>query len=131
MSFLRYDVDVSLSQPLQVISDPDGVLGQHVGNGVWTSAQELAIFIGSRLSLMRDQSVLELGAGLGLVGQAMLLACRPGLSCSCAGLNNASFSSAGDGCERCSGCRVRRSRIDAAFMHEHRSKQASLARFLR
>lgn len=70
MSFLRYAVDVSLSEPLQVVSDPGNVLGQHVGNGVWTAGQELATFLCSRNSLMRNQIVLELGAGLGLVGQA-------------------------------------------------------------
>ena len=79
MSFLRYAVDVSLPQPLQVISDPDDILGQHVGNGVWTSAQELAIFMCSRKCLMRDPTVLELGAGLGVIGQAKLLACQSGL----------------------------------------------------
>lgn len=74
MSFLHYAVDVSLPQPLQVVSDPDNILGQHVGNGVWTSAQELAIFLCSRKCLMRDRIVLELGAGLGVIGQAKLLA---------------------------------------------------------
>ena len=83
MSFLHYAVDVSLPQPLQVTSDPDNVLGQHVGNGVWTSAQELAIFLCSKNNLVRDRVILELGAGLGLVGQAKLLACRSGpLLCS-------------------------------------------------
>lgn len=70
MSFLRYAVEVSLAQPLQVVSDPGNILGQHVGNGVWTSAQELATFLCSRENLMQNQVVLELGAGLGLVGQA-------------------------------------------------------------
>lgn len=77
MSFLRYAVDVSLSQPLQVVSDPDNVLGGQIGNGLWTSAQELALFLRTRPGLMRGQSVLELGAGLGLVGQAAFLTCAP------------------------------------------------------
>ena len=83
MSFLHYAVDVCLPQTLQVTSDPDNVLGQHVGNGVWTSAQELAIFMCSSKNVVQDRTVLELGAGLGLVGQAKLLACQSGpLYCS-------------------------------------------------
>lgn len=87
-SFLRYAVDVSLLQPLQVISDPDNVLGRQIGNGLWTAAQELALFMCSRPSLMRDQSILELGAGLGLVGQACISKWRTlsGLACSPAAL---------------------------------------------
>lgn len=67
--FLQYAVDVCHTQALQVISDPDNILGQHIGNGVWTAAQELAKFMRARADSIRDRHVLELGAGLGLVGQ--------------------------------------------------------------
>ena len=75
-AFLRYSFDVHHAQALHVISDPDNVLGQHIGNGVWTSAQELAEFMCARATSICNRRVLELGAGLGLVGQVK----RPGLS---------------------------------------------------
>ncbi len=72
--FLRYALDVGHDQQLQVISDPDNVLGQHIGNGVWTSAHELVYFLRiQHPSVLRHQSVLELGAGLGLAGQVCRL----------------------------------------------------------
>ena len=68
--FLQYALDVGHDQQLQVISDPDNILGQHIGNGVWTSAHELVCFLRvQHPSLLRHQRVLELGAGLGLAGQ--------------------------------------------------------------
>lgn len=73
-SFLRYALDVGHDQQLQVISDPDNVLGQHIGNGVWTSAHELVSFLRiQHPSVLRHQRVLELGAGLGLAGQVCRL----------------------------------------------------------
>ncbi len=73
-TFLRYALDVGQDQQLQVISDPDNVLGQHIGNGVWTSAHELVSFLCiQHPSALRHQRVLELGAGLGLAGQVWRL----------------------------------------------------------
>ena len=71
---LRYALNVGNDQQLQVISDPDNVLGQHIGNGVWTSAHELVCFLCiQHPSVLRHQRVIELGAGLGLAGQVCRL----------------------------------------------------------
>lgn len=70
---LQYALNVGLNRELRVIADPDNRLGHHVGNGIWTSAHEQALFIGNRKHLTRNRSVLELGSGLGLVGQAAIL----------------------------------------------------------
>ncbi|DBA70351.1 TPA: hypothetical protein ACH3X2_011772 [Trebouxia sp. C0005] len=72
--FLRYALDVGHDQHLQVVSDPDNILGQHIGNGIWTSAHELVCFLRIQHPfVLRHQRVLELGAGLGLAGQAAAL----------------------------------------------------------
>ncbi len=70
--FLNYTLQVGHDQRLKVISDPDNVLGQHIGNGIWTSAHELVCFLrNNHPYALRDRCVLELGAGLGLVGQVV------------------------------------------------------------
>ena len=67
---MRYTLNVGHDEQLQVISDPDNVLGQCIGNGIWTSAHELVYFLRvNHPSAVNNRSVLELGAGLGLVGQ--------------------------------------------------------------
>ena len=66
---LQYTLNVGLDRELRVIADPDNRLGHHIGNGIWTSAHEQALFIGNRKQLTQNRSVLELGSGLGLVGQ--------------------------------------------------------------
>lgn len=71
---MQYSVDIGQHQLLQVVSDPDGLLGQQIGNGLWTAATELVDFLRCRAqSCMHGQTVLELGAGVGLVGQVSLL----------------------------------------------------------
>ena len=70
--FLRYAVVIN-GQKIAVISDPDHNLGRHIGNGIWTSAEELACFICVKADLIQRRRVLELGAGLGLVGQVSRL----------------------------------------------------------
>lgn len=70
-SFLHYSVEVGQGDPLQVVSDPDGILGRQIGNGLWTSATELVEVLRSKPpSLLQGQTVLELGAGIGFAGQA-------------------------------------------------------------
>ena len=70
---MRYALDVGHNEQLRVISDPDNVLGQCIGNGIWTSAHELVYFLRvNHPSALKDRRVLELGAGLGLVGQVRL-----------------------------------------------------------
>ena len=75
--FLQYIVDIGDLGPLEVISDPDGIMGRQIGNGLWTAATELVDFLKSKPeALLQGQTVLELGAGIGLVGQvSMPLAC--------------------------------------------------------
>ena len=62
--FLHYRLDVGYDQQLQVISDPGNVLGPHNGNGIWTSAHELVLFLcKTQHQLLRNRCVLELGRG--------------------------------------------------------------------
>ena len=66
---LRYSLSTGGDQELHVISDPDNTLGTHVGNGIWTSAHELALLLAHFDHLTLGRCVLELGSGLGFVGQ--------------------------------------------------------------
>lgn len=66
---LRYSLQVGHHQNLKVVSDPDNVLGDHIGNGIWTAAHELVLFLAHRPQFLKERCVLELGSGLGLVGQ--------------------------------------------------------------
>ena len=74
-SFLQYDISLPSHETLHVISDPDGILGRNIGSGLWTAATELVEFIRAKPKhILQGQTVLELGAGLGVVGQVALLA---------------------------------------------------------
>lgn len=75
--FLQYTVDIGELGSLDVISDPDGIMGRQIGNGLWTAATELVDFLKSKPeALLHGQTVLELGAGIGLVAQvSMPVAC--------------------------------------------------------
>ena len=66
---LRYKLSTGRDQELLVISDPDSTLGNCVGNGIWTSAHELALLFAQFEHLTRGRCLLELGSGLGFVGQ--------------------------------------------------------------
>ena len=68
--FLQYCAESPGHETLQVISDPKGILGRNIGNGLWTAATELIDFLrGKPHLLLNGQTVLELGSGLGVVGQ--------------------------------------------------------------
>ena len=84
--FLQYTVNIGELESLQVISDPDGILGRQIGNGLWTAATKLVDFLKSKPeALLHDRTVLELGAGIGLVGQvSMHVACLSVLQRVCA-----------------------------------------------
>lgn len=71
-SLLQYSVQVTEMDTLQVISDPDGIMGREIGSGLWTAATELNEFFRRKSgSLLQGQTVLELGAGIGFLGQVL------------------------------------------------------------
>lgn len=72
-NFLQYDIPLPSCETLHVISDPDGILGRNIGSGLWTAATELVEFLTAKPKhILQGQTVLELGAGLGVVGQVLL-----------------------------------------------------------
>ena len=69
-SLLQYSVEVGEVDTLQVVSDPDGIMGREIGSGLWTAATELVEHLRRKSeSLLQGQTVLELGAGIGFLGQ--------------------------------------------------------------
>ncbi|GMH38066.1 hypothetical protein BSKO_05950 [Bryopsis sp. KO-2023] len=70
----RYEIPVNRDESLVVLSDPAHLYGYCIGNQLWTSGQEVVRYF-ARFpdALFRRKRILELGAGLGVPGQAFLL----------------------------------------------------------
>jgi Lysine methyltransferase len=70
---LSYELQAGPGKRLKVWSDPLSKYGYNVGNGLWTAALELIDFFVNDSNRHADTlnalRVLELGAGLGTVGQ--------------------------------------------------------------
>lgn len=87
-SLLQYSVQVTEVDTLQVISDPDGIMGRQIGSGLWTAATELNEYLRKTSgSLLQGQTVLELGAGVGFLGQVFSTLGCASLVCLWYGLN--------------------------------------------
>ena len=69
---LQYTIRV-LHGTLEVISDPGNVLGPlGTGAGLWNAATELMAFFDEHAAVIAGKAFLELGAGIGTLGQVML-----------------------------------------------------------
>jgi len=70
---LRYTVAAGHGATLALLSDPLNSWGYATGNTLWTSAEELVAFFDQQYpeTFFKGKRVLELGAGLGLVGMSL------------------------------------------------------------
>ena len=67
--FCEYSTPVGESSSLLVVSDPGNILGYSVGNGLWDAATSLVDYFASRPECVAGKTILELGSGLGVLGQ--------------------------------------------------------------
>lgn len=68
---LQYTIRV-LHGTLEVIADPGNVLGPlGTGAGLWNAATELMAFFNEHAAVIAGKAILELGAGVGTLGQVM------------------------------------------------------------
>ena len=68
---LQYTIRV-LHGTLKVIADPGNVLGPlGTGAGLWNAATELMAFFDKHVAVIAGKAVIELGAGVGTLGQVM------------------------------------------------------------
>ena len=68
---LQYTIRV-LHGTLEVIADPGNVLGPlGTGAGLWNAATELMAFFDEHAAVVAGKGVLELGAGIGTLGQVI------------------------------------------------------------